>query len=126
MSKEILGFRLRSGEDIIGQVVDDKQSAYLNAGTDHEAGIYILYRPAVPVNVPQKDPNTGQAIGNGQGLTMLKWAPFADQEEFTFGPDDYVGQPYKIWGELEKYYLESTSTIALASAGSVPKQQING
>ena len=112
MSDKILGFRLRSGEDMIGQI------------TSEEDGVYTVYRPAVPMNVPQRDPNTGQTIGDGNGLSMLKWAPFADQEEFTFGPSDYVGQPYNIWDELEKFYLESTSNIAIA--GSIPKQQING
>lgn len=110
---EILGFRLRSGEDLIGQVLakDD--------------GFYVVKRPAVPMNVPQQDPNTGQAIQNQNGLTMLKWCPFADQEEFTFGPTDYVGMPYKIWDELEKFYLQSTSEIAIAGAGDVV-QPING
>lgn len=107
--KDILGFRLRSGEDVIGEVESEVD------------GVYTLRRPAVPMNVPQTDPNTGQQIGNGNGLTMLKWAPFADQEEFTFGPKDYVGAPYKVWKQLEDYYVQSTTNIQLASAN-----QING
>ncbi len=99
--KEVLGFRLRSGEDMVGQVVSE------------DNGTYVIYRPAVPINVPQQDPNTGKTL-QGDGLTMLKWAPFADQEEFTFTPNDYVGEPYKVWKELLDFYLQSTTTIAIA------------
>jgi hypothetical protein len=113
MSNDILGFRLRGGEDVIAEIlsVDDYT--------------YTVRRPAVPVNVPQQNPNTGEIIENG-GLTMLKWAPFADQEEFVFYKEDYVGNPHKIWKQLEDYYLESVSRIQIASANSVPKQRING
>lgn len=108
----ILGFRLRSGEDIIGKVMSE------------EDGTYVIHRPAVPVNVPQQNPQTGQQT-QGDGLTMLKWAPFANQEDFTFTPNDYVGMPYKVWKELEDFYLQSTTTIALAGA-SMPQGPLNG
>lgn len=94
--KDILGFRLRSGEDLIAAIESVNEDEY------------VVYRPVVPINQNQPGQQAQQ-----NGLLMLKWAPFADQDLFTLTKDDYVGRPYKIWKELEDFYLESTSKIAL-------------
>jgi hypothetical protein len=102
---KVLGFRFRSGEDVIAEVLNEDNFTI------------TVRRPIVPVQVPDQPGKPG-------GMQFLKWAPFAKGEEFTFSSVDYVGAPYEVWDQLEKSYIESVSGIAIASA--VPPKSPGG
>lgn len=104
---ELIGLRMRTGEDVCGELVDSTDSTV------------TLRRPLVPITRPETD-NSGNQTGR-EVLHFIKWMPFAVEEEFAIFKDTFVCEPYSLPKEIEDAYLEVTSSIRLAKPGQMPK-----
>ena len=92
---EILGFRMRTGEDVVATVVEREPG-----------GLITISKPVSPIQSPHE-----------QGKMMLiSWLPFSIDEKITLSNRDYVASPYRVPKGLEDAYLEATSGLAVARA----------
>ena len=104
--KNIMGFRMRTVEDVIAEIVDLEDD-----------NVYHLKKPCVPVPMPGPNGETG-----GGGTHFMKWQPYADPDApIVIYFEDFVGDPYEPWAELQTSYLEITSGIAIAPASTLIK-----
>ena len=105
--KTIKGFRMRTGEDVTAELVEENGEQY------------YIKRPVVPVTVPERD-QMGNPLPDGREmLHFMKWVPYATNEEFAI-PLDAVVIVYDVAKEIEDYYLQATSNIQIAQ-GQPPK-----
>lgn len=109
----VRSFKLVSGEEVVGEVIANKSgNQILSESTTYAGGItsYTVKRPHVL---------QFQQIGPGQvGLAFVPWAlsnPSIDKIEIPASAVIVVFNPDP---QVERQYLEQTSGIAIAPAGS--------
>jgi len=93
---------LISGEDIFGEVFEDQAN-----------GVFVIKKPVIP-HVAFYQPNGRFHV------SLLPLRPYLGEVTALPIPPDKIIFIVKLGPESEKRYLEFTSNIILAPAGSVP------
>ena len=94
MSEEVKAFKVVSGEEVLGRIVEDKTDSYI-----------VKSPRAIMI---QPGPN-GQV-----GITLIPLFASSQDGEIEIKKSHIIGEASKVSADLEKGYLEQTSGIALA------------
>jgi hypothetical protein len=122
MTYTILGIKLVSGEEIIGKVISQTTTDDGLTARELFEGKTQRSNQLLPDQVTLKDvlvihlQNTPQGVGLG----LTAWVLGNQNAELSVNLKQNALTVYKPDPRIEKVYMEQTSSIAIAPAGSVP------
>lgn len=130
MAYEIIGIKLASGEEIIGKVktvTSTIQGLTAQDMFDGSSGKSDLFNPALGNKLPEsvilfdvRVLHLQQVSQNQMGLGLAPWVLGNQEGEFQINLKQSALTVYRPSPDIESAYMQQTSSIALAKAGSVP------